>query len=114
MSAPHTESLGSSEVLPTKTGPFLVTLLWPPVVYPRYHRFDGVGKDGDLLAADRELRSGSLEFEPLGGAGTPRTPSERHVTVSKFKREDETRTPPDGSPGKMEKDRRSNGLGIRI
>ena len=34
MSAPHTESLGSSEVLPTKKGPFLVTLLWPPVVYP--------------------------------------------------------------------------------
>ena len=33
MSAPHTESFGSSEVLPTKKGPFLVTLLWPPVVY---------------------------------------------------------------------------------
>ena len=37
MSASHTESLGSSEVLPTKKGPFLVTLLWPPVVYTPWY-----------------------------------------------------------------------------
>ena len=38
MSAPHAESLGSSEVLPTKKGPFLVTLLWPPVVYTPWNQ----------------------------------------------------------------------------